>query len=579
LIRNIYKTAHKVLLRAFSLAEKNYIITSALWPLFLLLYAFFTTPPDLSNRVITGFLPDQVEYHSCAVNHVSGYGFMRGGNVNDRLDYKLEFSDDKALLQHEVMAGMKRLDKFPGVSLFLAAIYKVFGINPAAAKIFMLILFILFLFTIPVLTHNLWGKKGFWAGFTAVFFLFFYLLQYTAILTADLVSVFFNFYIIFFYIKSRQHFVFKYIIPLALLSGISILFKPSLMFFMVFMFADLFILSVKDKKHKLIRFFVLVVLFFSTWAPYNLWSILQSRKIINNAQIIIKAISRENPDTAHINFLSNTLKESFLIETNKIEIDTSHINYYKSNIKPVFDLKRNISLNEIAGYSKELKFISFLRVIAEIRPYYFMVQLIPTVGAFELHNEYISDGFYYNAWHTKEDSYYNNDKLSHKSDMYRMFSFYYNNPKYIFTNAHSKLTRYFENNAHIPLLIVFTLLFLALKSVMRRSRNPKNYVITVFAVVLLTAHFLTFEFLPYILLCIIILSKFDEVLKNYISLPIIFVLISFYLFPIITYGNSRFMIYYDTYLFILLGIVAVELLSLLNNYFNKVILQNESNTP
>ena len=125
------------------------LIISAINTLIIILISFTLNQTKFSNIVELDKMPDQVEYHTCAVNYNNGYGFLIGGNIDKTTDYKLNFNYKNSDYKFNTYRGLKRLDRFPAYSFTLSLFYKIFGPNPIIIKYFqwiMLIIVVLFMY-------------------------------------------------------------------------------------------------------------------------------------------------------------------------------------------------------------------------------------------------------------------------------------------------------------------------------------------------------------------------------------------------------------------------------------------------
>ena len=119
---------------------------------------------------------DTKEYQAMAVNLAKGYGLMKGGAVaGDYVnDYKFDpnvlgryYPPLKLFLEKGKTGGYYKFYRTPGYIVFLAGIYKLFGVSPQIAKTIQLLLITFIAAFLPYLGLMIWKKKGFWAGLIA----------------------------------------------------------------------------------------------------------------------------------------------------------------------------------------------------------------------------------------------------------------------------------------------------------------------------------------------------------------------------------------------------------------------------
>lgn len=562
------KTLILLIIKIKNHIEKHKTLTVLIIILSLFIFSYLNDKMDFSNYVVSKNLPDQVDYQSCAVNHLNGHGFLVSGNINkSSQDYKIIFSDKQSLMLFETIKGVHRLDRFPAYPFLVTTIYKIFGIHPIAIKIFQYILLVIMLYLLPFISTRLWNNKGYWAALIATPLLYIYLLEYVWYISPDLISVFLNFFIIYLYIEARRNMQWKHLAPLAILFGLSILFKSSLMFLMPFMFLDFIFKSIKARKAYAKKILTFGFLFALCWIPYNVWSISKTIKYKDNAKIILDYINNNdtNIDLQILNNMVNERASGFGFITGDFLITSHDIEVYKEIIKPEIKKKNYVDKYTLNKLNTAQRFLSMLEYTKNLSSYFFIINLTSKTGALSLHNEYNTDGLIHSYWVDMEDSFYNNDGLSHKSDIYRMINFYYHNPKYIFTVAHFKLLNYFTENFIIFYLIVsVNILFIIQQIHSLKSSLKSNAYLVINMLSLITVLVLLIKFnyvVPYLLFLSILALAYTK-LKRFLSFPIILVFIAFYAFPIIGYGNPRFMIYYDTYMFLLFGIIIVEIISM-----------------
>jgi len=518
---------------------------------------------DLSNNMITRNNPDQIEYHTCAVNQAHGQGILYAGKIIDDINYRMIISDKETKKKLEVFKGVQRLDRFPGYPVLLGFTYSIFGVNPVAGKVLNLFFLSLIIIIIPYFAWKIWPKNGYWAGLLASSLLFIYLEPYVSMLTPDLVSILFNVIIVYIYLMARRNNDPQRYTILAIISGISILFKASLMFFFVFMFIDIFFRSIKINKLFSASIIPLMV-FLLCWAPYNIWSISRSQTSKQASTEILDFLNSPEVDidslNAHIN--KNNLK--LLKKTKRICITEQDITIYKEEIKPAFYAHKCMSIQSMYKYNEAQRTLALFEYDTQNSDIYFMIRLFNNAGLLDINNEYNNDGSIHPEWTKHKNSFYNNDGLQHKSNLYRVLHFYYKHPAMIFTITHHKLVSYMGLNILFP---CFILLFLLLKSFMliatgqhyKKIHRVRNILLSIIYVSASILCFFCSALIPYVFIVAFFMMYHDRNLRYMLPLPVVFMIVSMLIFPVITYGNPRFSIYYDIYLFVITGLLLIHI--------------------
>ncbi|NLN73470.1 MAG: MFS transporter [Bacteroidales bacterium] len=517
-----------------------------------------------SNNVISGHTPDQVDYQNMAVNQKLDYGVGVSGQICQNTDYKIIFSDKEAIKNNKIIA--KRLDRFPAYSFSLGLIYKITGIQPIAIKILQFIILLLIVTTLPILGKEIWDKKGFWAGIIVIPPIFLYLSPYVEIFTADISTVLINILSLLFYIKTRKNFNYKNSLILGLLLGFGLLFKPSLLIFIILLFIDLSILAFFKQRKKVKEFLMLIIAFFVMWLPYNIYAINYAYNDKLVAQKILNEIDKKNYNIDEINKLTN----AYYIGNKELKISVEDIEHFKTEIEPSFN-KRNFIVLEEESTEGQLQ-LSFLLYATKHSHIFFLMRYHGSTGIMDINNEYVTNSHPNNSWAFDSTSFYLNDNLQDKSELFRVLNFYWNNPKKLSEISLQKLNNYFENIAPaIPLIILIMVFF---NTLYLKKRNRKKTLLSILISIFILG-FLIFvpSYKSLVLIFSLLHLYFSEKGKEFFNTPIIFILINLFIFPLATFGNSRYLIYYDFVLFLLSGLLIVELFSLICNY--KVKLKDE----
>jgi 4-amino-4-deoxy-L-arabinose transferase-like glycosyltransferase len=531
---------------------------------------------DFTNKLIIVKNQDQYIYQSCAINFLNGHEFLVGGKLDNVTDYKMVLERQDIIENFEGYAGFKRFDRFPGYIIFLTLIYKVFGTNPIAVKIIQfLLLLIISAFTIFT-TQKFWGKQGYIAGLIATPIIIFNYTEFALMLSPDIISVGLNILIIYQYWKTRKSFDMKNNLILGLTLGISFLIKASLNVFVIFLLIDFLIIVYKD-RYKLKSFFIFMLTFIVCWIPYNLWSITKSIQVRDNATTVLAKIGNDQNDTANLSFEFNKNFQYLGIEPYKTIFTSNDILVYNKLILPELQKKNYISGKTLVGLNQNQKSLYFLHLNKTAGVYYFMIKLYSMHGLMDFNNEFNITGTIHPEWADKQNSFYNTDNLSTHSQLFRVVNFYINNPKYILIISHNKLKNYFSNSEYLK-WIVFAFLFLYgilnLVLFLKQKKKFKYIAIAILSIIILIMTITANNYLYLIISATILTIINDSFLKKFITLPIIAIIINLFAFPIIVFGESRYLIYYDTYLIVFLIFTSLYTASLIASKFN---IKNQKN--
>jgi len=520
-----------------------------------------------SNELETLNLPDQIEFHTIAVNLIKGYGFMIGGSVNNNINYKIKFNDNSSENKHKFLGGLKRLDRFPLYPLIISLLYYLFGVNPITVKYFNLMLLSITLFLIPKLLQNIFKINNYLIASISIIIIYFYLINYTHYISPDIISILINTIFIYLYSKLEKDIKTISIFILGLLLGLSFLIKASLMFFVIFIFYDLIFNYKILKQIKKITLFCFSFCLF--WVPYNLWSISTNIKQKNESISVSENLKSCNNEKQKFIIIQEYTKKYYpYIQLNINNFEKAN-KYFQEEIYPNFLKYGYFNLDSIRYFNNELKILLFIELHKTLSKYYFIVQLPNITGLMDLNNEYVKDGSISFEWRYNKNSFYNNDNFSDKLPIVRVLNFYYHNPKYIFTIIHKRFISYFSNNFIIKYILVCGILLIFIKNLIL-FLCKKNIIILIVNIliimlipVILFYHEFYYVFLFFIILLLVI-KFFPEQINSKI---ILFLLLNMYIFPIITYGNPRYLTYYDNFLFLVFG----EILFLYFTYANFLI--------
>ncbi|TBR21888.1 hypothetical protein EPO15_09185 [bacterium] len=112
---------------------------------------------------------DTLEYQSLGANCALGLGFPTFGLVRNEAAYRFGQFDQRPGYYDEFRAagaggGRTEFLRAPGYPLFLAAVYRVFGVRPLAAKRLQLALVLVIALSLPWVGRAHWGPTGTVAG-------------------------------------------------------------------------------------------------------------------------------------------------------------------------------------------------------------------------------------------------------------------------------------------------------------------------------------------------------------------------------------------------------------------------------
>jgi len=194
-----------------------------------------------------------------------------------------------------------------------------------------------------------------------------------------------------------------------------------------------------------------------------------------------------------------------------------------------------------------------------------MMQMTPIYEILSCHNEYLKDGKMTDEWIKDKESFYNNDKLQHKSQLVRILNFYFKNPSQIFKILHSKLKANTEHTSIIKIFTIIVLVFLTLtSSESKLKKQNKIFTIIILFLSILLSIFVkataSYIFIPLSLLTLI-LPK----LKTLNLLPFILLTLNGVIFTILAYSFQIYLIYYVFILYFLTAFFLIEIFNILKS--------------
>ncbi len=505
-------------------------------------YIYFSNPANIpDNNVYLSLGPDQFDYHTIAVNHSKGADFGINGPVFSDTDYKIITENRDFNITN--FYGVKALNRFPGYQYIISIIYRIFKPEPIVAKIFNIIIVLIICIILPLLLKKSINITAYFAGLFAIPFVFHQLIFYAQLVLPDILTVFVNLLIIYFWIYLKKTFKNKYFYTLAILIGISFLVKTSITLLIPIIIIDLF--QQLKKNGFSVRYIfksltLFILLFLICWLPYNIYSVKEFYKSADISKSIIDDI-RNLPEAEFISKYNH--KKIFQTEYFVLDnLTPKDIREFKNEILPEIERTGYLPfyLFNKEKHSSNIVKLSYLKIISLNKKPYFMISLISNYGALECHNEYVKDGKITNEWILNKNSFYNNDNYTDKSQFIRIANFYINKPTELFRIAHSKLVDFVS---YSNMFIVFTLIalfFFLTKALESKSRTALSIIVisSIVAINILTS------IIPYAFTAIIIVMLFSKD-EHIIPLkPVLFLALNGIVFTLIAFSSPRYSIYY-----------------------------------
>lgn len=526
--------------------------------------------------------PDQIDYQTIAVNFATNSEFPVNGLYHDVSVYHIQLNNSADSIRNKeeynklfYIQGIYSLHRFPAYPVFIGIIYKCFGIHPLSIKLIQLLIILCVVFCFPLLGYKIWQSKGFAGGILAAPFFFAAVFPLIDSIAPDIFTIGFNFFVIWLYCSYRLKPSVQAIVMVAVLAGISILFKASLMYVIPLLVLDMLWMSFQQKSKSMVwQCLLFMIIFMGCWGPYNLWSIRKAADIRKNAQSLISLVDRGvTPDSLNV-----LLQGGVLGERNQrvfTRIDSTDIAVFRNEISPYIRKAGVFNVTELDRYSQNSIQLGYNLMAVMHDDYYFMIMLYPINGGLHCHNEYISDGMENDAWVFDSNSFYNRDKLPEAYWARRVANFYYNHPEYIISVAYSKLRNVMTHASVIGYSAFIFFLWLAVFFGFKISlKRAAKILVAILALVAMVAVAVDSRTLVFIFPFTILLIPFFPVLRKQIPLPFIFLMLSLVLFPLVTVGVPRYSTYYFFPLFLLAGYWVVDTLSILAMMIKKRRLKN-----
>ncbi|MGC9330819.1 MAG: hypothetical protein ACP5DZ_02955, partial [Bacteroidales bacterium] len=397
-------------------------------------------------------------------------------------------------------------------------------------------------------------------GVLASFLIYFYMIDYVKYVSPDIITFFLNFFIIYLHILVRKNLKHIYLFPLAILLGISFLFKASLVIYLLFLIPDLLYCNRNQLKHVTIKIFVFSLVFLAVWVPYNLWSINYTKQAYAKTSLIFELNYNEK---SKLNIINSTINNNNLIFLKKnITLSPKDLQYFHDSIKPGLSKTYAINLKKLHNLPYKQQLLSLLYTGIQINDNYFIIKLPPGNRLMDVNNEYIlKDGRHHTEWVNDENSFYNLNHSDNQSDLKSVFEFYKSYPQNILKIPNKKLQTYYSGHTYTLILGLMLLFYSTTLVLSNYKKSRKNYIsmlyIFSFLLTLLAALLFSTNVNHCFAILIILLILFDKTIRKVVRPPVFYIILTAFIFPIITYGDERFIIYYDTYPIILIGIFLI----------------------
>ena len=501
--------------------------------------------------------PDQIDYQTIAVNQAMGKGFMINGVKDELRVYKIMIDSTEnplndRLSNHKLryLGGRISLHRFPAYPAAVGLYYRAFGIHPLGIKILQGLMLFLLVLLFPLMGYDLWKIRGYLAGLLSAPFFFISVFPLIDSVAPDIFTITINFLIIYLYIIFRQKPAWKGLLMLALFSGVSILFKASLMYLIPLILFDLTRRAIIKRSSKsVMQVIAFVVLFTACWLPYNIWSIHTSGEHKANAGMLLDAIEKGTP----VNRLQERISAGDFgrwNQTNIKELKDEDLQQFHEDISPYLDQAGILSVSDLPRYTTNSIHLAYNKMAVMHDDYYFMIMLYPIDGGLHCHNEYISDGRENAAWVFDPSSHYNNDGIKGAYWTRRVWNFYLSHPSEIFRIAWTKLTSVIRWAPVTRFAVSF--FFLWLGFVLSRNLRSKEHIFLpfVFIIPAAAALFSVEITVPLFFLMLILLFGL-RIMRKQIPIPLTGLITCMVLMPLITVAVSRYSTYYFFPLYLL----------------------------
>lgn len=502
---------------------------------------------------------------SIAVNLASGHGFPKSGFIEDFENYKISKYHSTGDLTYTVLKKYKGAYIYhnpPIHELFMGSIYYIVGVNPLLLKQIQLFILIITISSLPLLGFKLAGKFGFLSGLISAPII---LEKYHSLanqLEPNILIILFLFLLSYWFKKSILEEKYYKVIIIGLLLSLIVLTQLTLILLPCFLIIYLLFIFFKRPNRK--TAISLIILIASFLIPISFWSLYASNHL--NTDTI------KNYSFAEVH---NTLLNR--------DFDSQDITILEG-LKDYSIVKRNDSIINDGGWVGSLSVYENDLVDNIVIPSLFYSKriFIATKSApnllFIAHNEYCNKGNPSTDWTKHSDSYYNNDNQSF-SPYFRVFLFYLNHPKQLFSGAIDKLYNGFSAFNYLFIVIwiyIINFLFFYLQAFLHRKNQKYIKATKIFislsllivALCIVNINYIVFYSTLIALFILILIKIFNRKIHN-IKTPQVFVivLLSLLFFVIATFGLERYIIVID-FIFVYQAIYSLIYFSFSDNYYS-----------
>jgi hypothetical protein len=559
-VLSLLKKIAQLLISKFSRLDIEKKYTRLLFSLILclILYIIF-----FNNTDFTGISLEIKESstQTIAVNFAHGHGFPKSGFIEDFEDYNITRYHPTGDLSYSYLNEYKGayIYHYPPIyELFIGSFYYLFGVNPLLLKQIQLLILIITISFLPILGFKLANKLGFWSGLISAPIV---LYKYAALanhLEPHVLIILFLFALAYLFQKLILEGKHYKLIIIGLILSFIILTQLTLILLPVFTILYLFFKLIIKPTRK--AFFSFLILLASFIIPVSIWSLYASNHL--------------NVNLIHENSFAKV--HNTLLNRNFNNKDVSIL----EGLEGYCNIKSSECIINDGGWVGPLSVYEndLVDNIVAISLLYNEKIILTTKSAPELlfmaHNEYCENGNPNTEWTRHSDSYYKNDNQS-LSPYIRVFLFYINHPKQLFTGSINKIYNGFSSFIFFIIAIwiyIINMLFHFLDPLFRK-KNPKvlKYFKILISIILLATvftvikiNFILFYFTLIALFIIIFIKLFNGNIKQIIT-PEIFIitLLSLLFFVISTFGLERYVIILD-FIFVYQAIFSLAYFS-----FNK----------
>ena len=506
---------------------------------------------SLDNTVNLNHIWDQYDYHTISVNFANGLGFFKNGEILKSKNYQIETPSSERVRNELFYRSGYTTFRSPGFTLYASTIYRIFGENPLAIKIFNILLLLSIVFFTPKIAIEIFGNKGFWAGVIAAPIIFLSFLKYAFLVEPETLTTVINFAFIYSYIMMRKKKTWKLYAVSGLLLGIGIFVKASLAIVIPLFFIDLILISFKNTNfsYRFLKPILFLACFLVLWLPYNIYINQYYNKLTTESIAYLASLKNKGVDNTNLCDYP-TLKDYSYLEPNICDDDAT---YFFTQIEPRIDSLLYLPQEYYQNSQKlnyPLSYLANIKLLTIYNKPFFMQPSIPIIYLLGFHNEYYDGKTQrHNDWVNDPNSYYNSiDKTP--SFITSWANFYINNPTYIFKNLYYKL-----KYAHAELWIIYVFIVSFIINTLIKNKTKLIFIaITIIA----TSTIICFNFeVPLFIVLIIGSLVLNKSNKNG-SYPIFLLILAFWAFSFFAYGDARIASYYTFPVYIITAMIAIN---------------------